>query len=155
MENQQSRRIVAALAHRVETGADARQIADAIVSTWREIDATLSPVLGPQAVAMLYQRSVCIAAKSRPWLGDICENGRTLVPDALMAAFASQSTAAAAAGGYELLHAFHGMLASLIGLPLTERLLRFVCAPDGPNGQPPEPVQLEPLVEPLDRNLTS
>lgn len=151
MENQQSRRIVSALAHRVETGADARQIAEAIVSTWREIDTTLSPVLGQQAVAMLYQRSICLAATSRPWLADICENGQTLVPDALRAAFAQQGTATAAAGGYELLQAFHGMLASLVGLPLTERLLRFVCAPDGPDAQPPEPAQLEPV----DRNLTS
>lgn len=152
MENQQSRRIVAALASRVETGADAPQIADAIVSTWREIDAALSPVLGSQAVALLYQRSICQAAGSRPWLTDICESGQTLVPEALRAAFAQQSTATAAAGGYELLQAFHGMLASLVGLPLTERLLRFVCEPDSPNARPPgPPVRLEPLA----RNLNS
>ncbi|MGH8084818.1 MAG: hypothetical protein ACREPV_06040 [Lysobacter sp.] len=143
MENQQSRRIVAALAHRVETGADAQQIADAIVSTWREIDTALSPVLGPQAVALLYQRSICLAAGSRPWLAEICESGQTLVPEALKAAFAQQSTDTAAASGYELLQAFHGMLASLVGLPLTERLLRFVCAPDAPNARVPEPAQRE------------
>lgn len=143
MENQQSRRIVAALARRVETGADAQQIADAIVSTWGEIDATLSPVLGPQAVTLLYQRSICQAAKSRPWLTDICESGQTLVPEALTAAFARQTSETAAAGGYELLQAFHGMLASLVGQPLTERLLRFVCAPDDPTARPPGPARLE------------
>lgn len=143
MENQQSRRIVSALARRVETGADAQQIAEAIVSTWWEIDAALSPVLGPQAVTLLYQRSICLAAKSRPWLTNICESGQTLEPEALRTAFAQQSTDTAAAGGYELLQAFHGMLASLVGLPLTERLLRFVCAPDVPNARTREPAQLE------------
>ena len=143
MENQQSRRIVSALARRVETGADAQQIAEAIVSTWREIDTALSPVLGQHAVELLYQRSICLAARSRPWLTDICENGRTLEPAALRSAFAQQSTDSAAAGAYELLQAFLGMLASLVGLPLTERLLRFVCAPDATDARIPEPTQLE------------
>lgn len=144
MENQQSRRIVSALARRVETGADAQHIAEAIVSTWREIDTALSPVLGRQAVALLYQRSICLAASSRPWLANICESGQTLEPAELRFAFALQNTDTAATGGYELLQAFHETLASLVGLPLTERLLRFVCAPDEPDVWIPEPAQLEP-----------
>lgn len=150
MENLQSRRIAAALADRVETGADARKIAQAVVSTWREIDATLSPVLGSQAVTLLYQRSICQASATCSWLADICESGEPLVPDALRAAFARQSGDAAAAGGLELLQAFHGILASLVGPPLTERLLRFVCAPDGPDGRFPESVRFEPSARKLD-----
>ena len=136
MEDQQSRRIVAALARRLETGADAPRIADALVSTWLEIEATLSPVLGAKSVALLYQRSICQAAEHRPWLNDICGNDPVLAPDALRAAFASQTDETAAEAGYELLQAFHGMLASLVGPPLAERLLRFVCAPDAVERNP-------------------
>lgn len=132
MESQQSRRIVTALAHRVETGADARQVADALVSTWQEIDAALSPVLGRHAVALLYQRSACHAAKAHPWLAGICEDRRALPTEALRTAFEQQGSATAAAAGYELLRAFLGMLASLVGLPLAERLLRFVYSSDEP-----------------------
>lgn len=132
MESQQSRRIVTALAHRVETGADARQVADALVSTWQEIDAALSPVLGRHAVALLYQRSACQAAKTHPWLAGVCEDRKALPTEALRSAFEQQGSAAATAAGYELLRAFLGMLASLVGLPLAERLLRFVYSADGP-----------------------
>jgi hypothetical protein len=143
VEDQQSRRIVSALARQVETGADARQIAEALISTWGEIEGALSPVLGPRAVALLYQRSICLAAGSRPWLAPICESGRALEPEALRSAFAPQSTDTAAAGGHELLQAFHATLVSLVGQPLTERLLRFVCAPETPGEQAREPARVE------------
>lgn len=152
MESKQSRRIVTALAHRVETGADSRQIADAIVSTWMEIDAALSPVLGRHAVALLYQRSVHLAGRPHPWLAGICEDGQAAVTEALRQAFARQDSATAAAGGYELLQAFHGMLASLVGVPLAERLLRFVCASD--DADAPEPLVLARL-ELANRGLAS
>ena len=132
METQQSRQIVTALAHRVDTGANARQIADAIVSTWQEIDAALSPILGRQGVGLLYQRSVALAARTHPWLAGICENAHALVPDALRAAFSRQTAATAAAAARDLLQAFHEMLASLVGPPLAGRLLRFLLAPDEP-----------------------
>ena len=132
METQQSRQIVTALAHRVDTGANARQIADAIISTWQEIDAALSPILGRQGVGLLYQRSLALVARSHPWLTGICENAQALVPDALRAAFARQTTATAATAGRDLFQAFHEMLSSLVGPPLAGRLLRFVLEPDEP-----------------------
>ncbi len=153
MESQQSHRIITALAHRVETGADARQIADAIVSTWREIEAALAPVPGRQAVALLYQRSLYLAADTHPWLAGSGDGaGIPMAPDALRPAFAQRSSADAAVAGGDLLRVFHEMLASLVGPPLAERMLRFVCAPDGPAAQG---LQQSTEVESPDPELTS
>jgi hypothetical protein len=63
------------------------------------------------------------------------------VPDALdlpglHARFAAQGDAAAALGGNALLQTFHQLLVSLVGLPLTERLLR--CAWADTSTGPPE-----------------
>ena len=111
-----------------ENTADATQIADAMVSTWLEIDAALRPVIGQGGVAALYKRSLYLTtpahtcwpaptkAFTRRWTSPCCEP------------LAQQSNATAAAGSRALLHTFNELLTSLVGPSLTERLLRSVWA---------------------------
>lgn len=134
--------IAAPLAHRIQHGADAAHIADAIVAIWQEIDLVLRPVLGQRGVAMLYKRSLHLATPAHPWLAGLQQGAPTQIDLApLKAAIAQQDSANAAAAGNELLHTFHELLAGLIGPSLTERLLRSVWAnsPGGAHAQDTTP----------------
>jgi hypothetical protein len=126
--------------HRVEQGADAAQIAAAIVSTLQAIDAALSSIIGQGGVAALYRRSLHLSAPTYPWLA----SPSTSVPavmdlPALQSVLIQQGSAAAAAGGGFLLHTFYELLASLIGSALTERLLCSVWANAFGNPLPQDP----------------
>ncbi len=127
IESQESKPLPATLARRITHGADAAQIAAAIVSTWKQIDVALTPVLGQQGVAALYKRSLYLTSPVYPWLSGTHEgvvNAMDL--STLESVFAQQSSAAAAAGGNVLLQTFYEVLTSLVGPSLTERLLRSV-----------------------------
>jgi hypothetical protein len=129
MESQESGRIAATLAHRVAKGADAAQIADAIVSTWQAIDAALSPIIGRGGVAALYNRSLHLTGSRYPWLAGSYNDVQTALDlAALKSVLVQQSSTSAAAVGGALLQTFYEMLTSLIGPSLTERLLRSVWA---------------------------
>jgi hypothetical protein len=136
MGSQESSRLAAPLAHRVAKDADAARIAEAIASTWQEIDAALTPIIGQRGVAALYKRSLYLTAATHPWLGATHQSVQpTLDLAALRSVFAQQTSADAAAGGSALLQTFHELLASLVGPSLTERLLRSVWA-DSSSGSP-------------------
>ena len=116
--------------------ANAAQIADAMVATWHEIDAALTPIIGSKAVVALYKRSLHLTAKTHPWLAGTHEGVQaTLDLAALKATLAQRSSADAALGGNALLQTFHQLLCSLVGPSLTERLLRPVWA--DPSSGPP------------------
>jgi len=122
-----SPRIAVALS--TDNTADATQIADAMVSTWLEIDAALRPVIGQGGVAALYKRSLYLTAPAHTWLASTHEGMHAPMDlAALKAALAQQSNANAAAGSRALLHTFNELLTSLVGPSLTERLLRSVWA---------------------------
>lgn len=98
-----------------------------MMSTWQQIDATLSPILGQRGVTALYQRSLHLASAPHPWLAGTQQDLQAAMDlDALKMAIAQRSPADAAAAGGHLLQTFHGLLASLVGPSLTERLLRPV-----------------------------
>lgn len=129
MESQPGSEIVAALARRVEHGADAAQIADAIASIWQEIDAALAPIIGQRGVAALYRRSLHLSSADHSWMAGLHEGTATAIDiTALKSALAQQDSAQAAAGGGVLLHRFHDLLTTLVGTSLTGRLLRTVWA---------------------------
>jgi hypothetical protein len=136
MEMQESRSPVATLTRRVEAGATATQIADAMVSAWQEIDVALSPLIGKGGVAALYKRTLFLTTPAHPWLAGIHE-GTTAAIDlwALKSVIAKQSGVVAAAGGGALLQTFYELLTSLVGPSLTERLLRSVWT-NSLSGQP-------------------
>ena len=132
--NSEGRPITAPLAYRVHAHADAAQIARAVVGLWDEIDDALTPIVGAGGVVALYQRSLHLTATAHPWLA-IKANGGD--PANLQSLLAQQSPADAAAGGSAFLLTFHGLLSSLVGPSLTERLLRSVWAPLS-SGPPPQ-----------------
>ena len=127
LENQKGQRWPAPLADRVADGADAEQVADAIVAVWQEIDQALHPIIGHRGVAALYNRSLNVTAATYPWLAiDQPAVSAAVDPSGLRAALVQQAAAEAAAGGSALLHRFHELFASLVGPSLTQRLLRSV-----------------------------
>jgi hypothetical protein len=115
------------LASRVGTDAAPPQIAAAVFAIWMEIDDALTPIVGPLGLAALYRRSVHLAAAQHPWLAG-GEDGLLTDADAavLQSVLARRNSDEAAAGGSAFLNTFHELLASLIGLSLTARLLRSV-----------------------------
>jgi len=129
MDNQESRSPQAILVLKVGEGADAAQLADAMISTWLEIDAALRPILGQGGVAALYRRSLHLSIPAFPWLAG-AHDGVHGVMDlvTLKAVLSQQSSADAAAGGNTFFKMFHELLTSLVGHSLTERLLRAVWA---------------------------
>ncbi len=114
-------------ASRVEPSADSAQIADAVVATWRDIDAVLVPIIGNRGLAALYQRSVHVTAQAHPWLS-VADEVAPAVADfsELTPLLCQQSAAAAMAGATTLFTTFHDLLSSVVGPSLTERLMRPV-----------------------------
>ncbi len=110
--------------------AGAAQVADAAVATWRNVDAALSPIIGPRGVRALYERSIHVTRAAHPCIEPTQEAG--VQPGefaALHAALAQQTSANAAAANGALLQAFCDLLTILIGASLTEQLLRTVWDP--------------------------
>jgi hypothetical protein len=109
---------------------DAAGIAAAVVARWEAIDAALRPVVGGRGVAALYGRSLTLAGARHPWLL-ACRPGlpQLLDTSALHQALLQQPAAEASAAGTTLSDAFRGLLNSLIGAPLAERLLRDASPP--------------------------
>lgn len=117
----------APLAGRVASDADTAEVADAVVALWRDIDEALHPIIGRQAVAALYTRSLKAASAGYPWLAHAQPDAMGSVdPAALRGAISRQTAAEAGAACVALFDAFHELLASLVGASLTDRLLRSV-----------------------------
>lgn len=142
MESHESGRIAEPLANRVGRAANAAQIADAMVSTWQEIDAALTPIIGSKGVVALYKRSLYLTGAAHPWLAGMHDGAPAAIDlAALKSVVAQQSSADAALGGNALLQTFYQLLGSLVGPSLTERLLRSVWARSlsGPPAQDTKP----------------
>ncbi len=103
-------------------GADADQIADAVIAVWTGVDAALAPIIGQASIAVLYIRSRHIAGRGFPWLAPAVAR-ISLDLTELRSLLAQQDANTAAAGGGALLQTFYELLASLVGPSLTERLL--------------------------------
>ena len=130
---QEDRQWPALLADRVTDGADAEQVADAIVAIWLEINQALHPIIGQRGMAALFNRSLHLTAVIYPWLA-IDQPGFPAAVDlsALRAALGQQTAAEAAVGGSALFQTFHELLASLVGASLTDRLLGSVWTHSSP-----------------------
>lgn len=138
MSSETRDRIAASLARAAGIDASAKQIGDALVGTWRELEVALTPVLGRRGVGALYKRSVHLVATAHPWLPGVAEDLQTVMElEPLHHAVARQTSADAAAAGADLLQTFHDLLCGLVGSSLTERLLRSVWSSfsSSPTGQ--------------------
>lgn len=128
--NEESRQIIAALAQRVGPNADSAKIAQVIVSFLQAMEAALTPIIGPQGVAALYRRSLQLCASRHPRVAHISDRVQaSLDLNALDSQLATESEADALYFGEVMLTTFHDLLASLIGLSLTSRLLHDVWKP--------------------------
>lgn len=115
---------------------DAARIADAMLATWRDIEAALTPIVGRLGVAALYKRSLYLASSGHPWLSALGSGDpATMDLAALKSVVAQQAGADAALGASAFLQTFQQLLSSLVGPALTERLLRSVRA-DSPGDHP-------------------
>jgi hypothetical protein len=127
LKSQEDRWWPAPLADLVSGGADAEQVADAILAIWLEIDQALHPIIGHRGVAALYNRSLHLTAVTYPWLAiDQPVVLAAVDPSGLRAALVQQTATEAAVSGSALFQTFHELLASLIGASLTDRLLGSV-----------------------------
>lgn len=118
-----------------DAGVD--EIVDAVLSQWGAIDRALDPIIGQRGVAALYHRSLKLTARHHPWLAGVPAGPLASVDLAALKAVLRQQTPERALDGSEaFFETFRELLASLVGSPLTERLLRSVWTP--PAGAAPE-----------------
>jgi hypothetical protein len=116
---------------------DASATAEAILGTWGQVAARLTPVIGARGVDALFSRSLHLTSPAFPWLalaGD-SEDRATLLAN-FRKGLETRETAVATEAGYALMVNFTDLLETLIGESLTERLLGPVLAPP-----PPPPAQ--------------
>ena len=112
------------LAHRAGGALDAHAVAEATISTWRQVDSLLAPVIGTQGVDVIFRRALYLTSKSFPWLASGEEYGESAVLLAsLKARMEQRCDDDIAEAGYSLLVCFTELLTTLIGEALTERLL--------------------------------
>lgn len=141
-ESEEGRQIVASLAQRAGPNPDIAKTAYAITSTLQDMDTALTPIIGHQGVAALYRRSLHLCISSQPRLASIYGDVQpSLDPAALQAALVEQSEADVLIFGEALLTTVYELLTTLIGPPLTARLLRGVYGPSSSN----TPSQENPL----------
>ena len=124
MESQAKPTITRTLAHQVDLGADAVQVAATISRTWHRIDEALCPVLGESGVAALYKRSVYLSGREHPWLLGGADSSASVEYVALESVLSARSAREAADAGGATLERFIELLTKLVGPSLTERLLR-------------------------------
>jgi hypothetical protein len=129
-QSEESRQIVASLAHRVGPNADIARIAQALVTTLQDMGAALTPIIGQQGVVALYRRSIHLCASNHPRLAGTYDSVQsTLDLIALKSVLVEQSETDALFFGEVLLNTFYELLTTLIGPSLTARLLRDVWGP--------------------------
>ena len=121
---------ITALADQVGLNEDAPDIANAITLVWNRIDLALRPSIGKRGVDALFRRCVDMTAPSYPWIAVLSADMLSSMDlEALRDVLSRQEPAHLTAASDAMLTQFHAMLAELIGLSLTERLLQPVLDP--------------------------
>ncbi len=112
-----------ALGKGVEHNAEAALVATSTVSAVRLLLRELKPLVGELAACALYKRSVHLARSSFQRAPDDAQTHDELLAP-LHQDLAGRSSAEAQKGSRALLHSLVDLLVSLIGEPLTHRLLQ-------------------------------
>lgn len=130
MENPALSAAVAALSRQAAAGTEASVVAASVAATWRQIEQALTPILGARGVAALFKRALFLTKDHFPWLEEtfaaVEASSEHNALDSFGLALSRQNAATAAAGAGAFLSTFHGVLVSMIGATLTERLLQSV-----------------------------
>jgi hypothetical protein len=126
-----------ALSSQLGSSPSATAVGAATVATWDRLAKCLVPVIGRQGVDVLFNRAVHLTIAAYPWLE---APGARLDGEVPLADFRSRleqrDPEAASAASQAVLVTFSELLASLIGQPLTERLLAPVWASEIPTRAP-------------------
>lgn len=105
-------------------GSDAPEVARSAINQWRQIAERLEPVIGARGVDALFGRALHLTTRRFPWLAKNATLGSSADALAqLTARLEGQEASVAADAGHLLLRTFTELLASMIGEPLTGRLL--------------------------------
>lgn len=115
---------------------DARAIAESVLGVWHQMAHRLVPVIGTRGVDAVLNRSLYLTSKTYPWLAIACngENSALLIAG-LRECIASRETVDATEASQTLLANFTELLATLIGVSLTLRLLAPVWVPPAPDSE--------------------
>lgn len=112
------------LARHAARAPDAGAVAEVVLATWSSMVERLSPVIGVKGVDVLFRRALQLTGKTFPWLAIAEEYGNSAsLLKGLKARFELQDASVATEAGNALLGIFTDLLTSLLGAPLTERLL--------------------------------
>ncbi|WP_025855066.1 hypothetical protein [Pseudomonas sp. CHM02] len=129
-QSEESRQIVASLAHRAGSTADIAGIAEAIMSILQDMDAALTPIIGQQGCVALLRRSLHLSTSNEARLAGLHDRLQAAADRAgLKAILLEQTKGDALLFGEVLLTTFYTLLTTLIGPSLTARLLRDVWEP--------------------------
>jgi hypothetical protein len=125
MDSRERSRLTAPLTSRVAEGADSREIAAAVNALWTDIETALHPIVGRRGVAALFKRTLHLAAARHPWLAPLKAGGDDAADlSQLTALLAAQPPSQASEAGSALFEIFGELLVTLIGAPLSKRLLQ-------------------------------
>jgi hypothetical protein len=121
-----------ALSSQLGASPSATAVGAATVATWDQLAACLVPVIGRQGVDVLFSRAVHLTIAAYPWLEvpGARHDGQMPLTD-LRSRLELRDPEAAAAASQAVLLTFAELLSSLIGQPLTDRLLAPVWAASG------------------------
>ncbi|MGK2941209.1 MAG: hypothetical protein ACSLFJ_05960 [Immundisolibacter sp.] len=122
------------LIQRAGSASDTNAIIDATVDIWRQMATRLAPVIGARGVDVIFSRALHQTSSAFPWLAIAEDDHRDIALRlaSLKAHIAGQDTATVVQGSSALLSAVTELLASLIGEPLTARLLDLASPPASP-----------------------
>ena len=124
------------LALRIGDAHHASAVADAVLDIWQQIAVRLEPVVGARGVDVLFGRALQLTSRGFPWLQTSADSGNSAASLAsIRNCLEVRDREVAAEVGLELIAGFTELLATLIGEPLTDRLLGAVWASSGATTQ--------------------
>ncbi len=130
MENRKIAWVSITFADHVSLSKNPEHILDLVIVSWKEIDRVLRPIIGKGGIEALFHCSVEITAQAYPWLTAASTDAQSaLDPDVLRHVLSKENTSHFAGASDTLLLHFYYLLTNLIGLSLTDRLLRPVLDP--------------------------
>ena len=111
------------------TDDNAQMVAGAAVDRWVSMVGALTPVLGQRGVAALYRRTLIVAGRTHPCLLQAHEDTEPICFEPLRKVLLQQPADQAAMATEASIETFHELLNSLIGIPLTQKLLGSLWSP--------------------------
>jgi len=130
MENRTIAWVSNTFADHASLSKNPEHILDLVIASWKEIDRVLRPIIGKGGIDAVFHRSIEITAQAYPWLAAASTDAQpTMDIDVLHQVLSKENTSHFAGASDTLLSYFHYLLTNLIGLSLTDRLLRPVLDP--------------------------